>query len=200
MNGKSLIDEASEQTTGDLMERHHVGTAMFRSPGFGGVVALVCLTSSSCYGYASIERRSGPTVEARIDRSDSENLYVTLEGGAQQQTLSRADVLDISHPGKAPLATGVMIAVAGASMLVYGLVHQSCSGARTPQEDCGFDLEKLMWIQGGALVLLAGGSIATAGGFAYHNSVTAAEAPLVSPSRQAMQRSLPRLRCTVCSR
>jgi hypothetical protein len=86
-----------------------------------------------------------------------------------------------------------MIAVAGASMLIYGLVYQSCSGTRTPQEDCDFDLKKLMWIQLGVFGLVAGSALTTTGLFAYDNSVTAASAYPVIPARQAMQRSLPRL-------
>jgi len=125
------------------MNRYQAGNSASRSRGFRSILTLVCLTSSSCYGYATIERRSGATLEAQIDRSDTENLYATPEDGPQQ-AVSRADVLDIGHPGKVRIATGTLIVAAGASMLIYGLLHPSCSGTRTPQEDCGWDFGRLM--------------------------------------------------------
>ena len=173
------------------MNRYQVGNSTSRPRGFRSAITLLCLTSSSCYGYASIERRSGATLVAQIDRSDSENLYVTLEDG-QQQAVNRADVLNISHPGKVRIASGTIIAAAGLSMLIYGLLYPSCTGTRTPQEDCGFDVGKLVWIQLGALGLVSGGALTSAGLFAYDNSVTAARAYPVIPNRQAMQRSPPR--------
>ena len=163
-----------------------------RPKGFRPAIALLpFLASSSCYAYASIERRSGATLEARIDRSDSENLYVTPEDGPQQ-AVNRADVLDIGHPGKVRIASGTMIVAAGASMLIYGLLYPSCRGARTPQEDCGWDFGKLMRTQLGVFGLVAGGALTTSGLLAYDDSVTAARAYPVIPKRQAMQRSLPR--------
>jgi hypothetical protein len=179
---------------GDSVVEQGVGPddrSLRRPRGFRSAITLLCLTSSSCYGYASIERRSGATLEAQIDRSDSENLYVTLDDG-QQQAVNRADVLDIGHPGKVRIASGAIIVVAGASMLIYGLLHPSCAGTRTPQEDCGFDFGKLAWIQLGVLGLVSGSALTTAGLFAYDNSVTATRAYPVIPNRQATRRSYPR--------
>jgi hypothetical protein len=184
---------------GDVMNRHQAGRPTSRSRGFRPATTLLCLTSFSCYGYASIERRSGSTLEAQIDRSDSENLYVTPEDGPQQ-AVNRADVLDISHPGKVRIATGTTIAAVGASMLIYGLLYPSCRGTRTPQEDCGWDFGKLMWTQLGVFGLVAGSPLAASGWFAYENSVTAAKAYPVIRNWEAMQRSLPRFRRLVWPR
>jgi len=125
-----------------------------------------------------------------------------LEDGAQQ-TVNRADVVDIGHPGKVAFATGMTIAVAGASMLIYGLVRpSSCSGTRTPGEDCAWDnlAKEIALIGGGLFGLSAGGALAAAGGVAYEDSVAAAKPLSVIPSTQAMRDPLPRLICTFCPR
>lgn len=178
------------------MDRYQVGTPASRPQGFRpAIMLLLCLASSSCYAYASLEKRSGATLEARIDGSDSEYLYVTPEDGPQQ-VVSRVDVLEISHPGKVRIAIGAVIAAAGAAALIYGQVHQWCAGGtRTPQEDCGFDVRPLVWTQLGALGLGSGVALTAAGLYAYVNSVTAAMASEFIPNRQAMQRSLPRFTC-----
>jgi hypothetical protein len=164
------------------------------------VVALIGLSASSCYGYASIERRSAASLEARIDCSDGESLYVTTEDGSKQM-VKRADVVEISHAGKGAFSCGILLAAAGASMVTYGLVHPWCrGGTRTVAKDCGYSIEQWMWIEGGVLALLSGGGFVAAGVSAHHNSVRAAALLSITPSTQAMQAALPQLTCSFCAR
>lgn len=186
------------RTSRDMKKRYAKDFRASHSPNLRLAIALLCATSSACYGYASIERRSAPTLEARIDRSNEESLFVTPNEG-QEQTVSRADVVDISHPGKVRLTTGTMIAAAGAALLIYGLVHNPCAGGN-PGDSCEEAFANLVWIQGGLGMLVGGAALATTGGFAYYNSVTAAKPSPALPSTQAMRNSLPRLTCSFCSR
>jgi hypothetical protein len=181
-----------------MKKRYAKDLPIFHSTCLRLAIALVCVTSSACYGHASIERRSGPPLEARIDRSDEENLYVTSNEG-QAEKVSRADVVDIAHPGKIRLTTGTMLAAAGVALFVYGLVHKPCAGGN-PGDSCEEAFANLAWIQGGLGMLLGGAALAITGGFAYENSVTAA-GPIPAVLRtQAMRDSLPRLTCSFCSR
>jgi hypothetical protein len=177
------------------MRRRAEGSRFFLAPGLRLAVALLCLTSSACFRYARIERRSSTTLEARIDRSDSETISVTSSEG-QEQTISRSDVVDIDHPGKVRLTTGVLMVAGGAAMLLYGLVHQPCSGGGDACDYSG----KVIAIVSAVPLLAGGGVLATSGGLTYYNSVTAATPSSVVPSTQAMRHSLPRLTCSFCSR
>jgi hypothetical protein len=181
----------------EMKKRHAKDFRISHSPGIRLAIAFLCLASSACYGYASIERRSAPILEALIERSDEENLFVTLSEG-QEQTVNRADVVDIAHPGKVRLTTGMMIAAAGVSLLIYGLVHNPCSGGN-PGDSCEEAILNLFWIEGGVSMIVGGGVLATTGGFTYYNSVTAAKPSPAIPSRQAIRHSLPRLTCSFCS-
>ena len=185
-------------TSRDMTKRYAKELRISPSPNLRPALALLCAACSACYGYASIERRSGPTLEARIDRSNEETLFVTSNEG-QELTVSRDDVVDIAHPGKVRLTTGTMLAAAGAALLIYGLVHDPCPGAK-PGDSCEEAFGNLMWIQGGLGMLVGGAALATTGGFAYYNSVTAANPSPALPSTQAMRNSLPRLTCSFCSR
>jgi len=167
------------------------------TPGLSLVMALLCLTSSACYRYASIERRSVPALQARIDRSDRENLFVTTSDG-QEQTVSRAEVVNISHPGKIRLTTGILIASAGVAMVLYGLLHQPCSG-RPPGDACEQSWDDLGAIADGVAFLTGGGVLAISGGLSYYNSVTVAEPAAPMQGTQAMRHPLPRLTCSFCS-
>jgi hypothetical protein len=181
---------------GDLMRRQHSRIA--HTPGLRLAIAL-SLTLSGCFGYARIERRSATALEARIERSDSEKLFVT-SGEGKEETVNRGDVVDIDHPGKVRLTLGTMIAAAGAAMLIYGLAREPC---RTSHPGSGEGCEEafLNWIliMDGAAALLGGSALAITGGFAYHNSTTATEFSPAIPSTQAMRHSLPRLTCSFCS-
>jgi hypothetical protein len=157
------------------------------------MVALVALFLSACFPTALIERRSGPTIEARIERSDNEKLYLTTAEG-QQYTVDRSDVVDIDHPGNVLLTTGIVIATLGALMLA-GSFAVSCSG----QGSCeGPGATKLMLLLGGINNLSYGIPLAVSGGIIYSRSVTAAKPSQVSPNTQAMKQSLPRPTCSFC--
>ncbi len=178
------------------MRRRGKGSRISFAPGTCLAIALLCLSSSACFRYARIERRSAPTLEARIDRSDGENLYVTSSEG-QEQTVSRADVVDVDHPGKVRLTTGMLMLAGGAAMLIYGLVHQPCNPG--PLNDtCNYS-ENLMLIVSSFPLLVGGCVLATSGGLTYHDSVTAARPSPAIPGTQAMRYSQPRLTCSFCS-
>jgi hypothetical protein len=168
------------------------------SPNLRLAIALICGTCSACYGYASIERRSGPPLQARIDRSNEQSLFVTSNDG-QEQIVSRDDVVAIAHPGIVRLTTGTMIAVAGVALLIYGLVHKPCPGSN-PGDECEEIFGNLLDIAGGVNMLVGGTVLATTGGFAYYNSVNAAAPSPSVHGMQAMRGSLRRLTCSFCSR
>jgi hypothetical protein len=176
------------------MRRHEKDSRISRAPGLHLATALLCLTSSACFRNARIERQSAPTLEAQIDRSDSENLFVTSSEG-QEQSISRADVVDIDHPGKIRLATGMMSTTGGAALLIYGLVHQPCTRG---VDTCDYS-GNLMAIVSAIPLLVGGVVLAASGGLTYHRSVAASNPSPAIPSTQAMQHSLPRLTCTFCT-
>jgi hypothetical protein len=176
------------------MRRGAETSRVVSAAGLGLAIALLCLASSACFRYARIERRSSTALEARIDRSDSERIFVTSSEG-HGQTISRSDVVDIDHPGKIRLTTGTLMVVGGAAMLLSGLLHQPCSGGG---DVCDYSWKVNAIIY--AIPLLAGGGVlATSGGLTYYKSVTAAAPSPVVPSPQAMRHSLPRLTCSFCS-
>jgi hypothetical protein len=175
------------------MVRCPEGSRISAATGIRLVIALVGLTSSACFRYARIEMRSSATVEARINRSDSETIFVTTSEG-QDQAISRSDVVEIDHPGKVRLVTGILMVAGGATMLLYGLVHQPCSGASDVCDYSG----KTMAIVFAVPFLVGGGALATSGGLTYRNSVVAAKPSSVVPGAQALRHSLPRLACSFC--
>jgi hypothetical protein len=83
--------------------------------GARGLLLLSCL-ASACAPIAAIERRSGPTIVGRIDRSDAERLYVTVPNGGRY-TVERTDVVDIDHPGGVTFAIGTVCGGAGLGLL-----------------------------------------------------------------------------------
>jgi len=76
-------------------------------------LAIASTVALSCSNLATIERRSGPTLEARIDTSDSERLYVTDAEDARYM-VDRSDIVEIQHPGRPGIATGAILLGAGA--------------------------------------------------------------------------------------
>jgi len=169
------------------------GSRISAATGIRLVIALVGLTSSACFRYARIEMRSS-AVEAQINRSDSETIFVTTSEG-QEQAISRSDVVEIDHPGKVRLVTGILMVAGGAAMLLYGLVHQPCSGVSDVCDYSG----KVTAIVFAVPLLVGGGALATSGGFTYRNSVVAAKPSSVFPGAQALRHSLPRLACSFCA-
>ena len=176
------------------MRRREEGSRILSAPGLALAIAFLCFSASGCFRYARIERKSSATLEAQIDRSDSEKIFITSSEG-QEQTINRSDVVDIDHPGKVRLTTGMLAIAGGAAMLIYGLVHQPCGGGTDVCDYSG----KVMPIVFAVPLLVGGGALVTSGGLAYHTSVTAAKPSSVVPSAQAMRHSLPRLTCTFCS-
>jgi hypothetical protein len=82
------------------------------------ILALTAVAGLSCSTVATIERRSGPTLAARIDGSDSERLYVTDSEDARY-TIESTDIveihhpIDIDHPGTGLQIAGALLALMG---------------------------------------------------------------------------------------
>src|SRR4051812_39257567 len=78
---------------------------------FRGGLFLFVMGAASCSTTATIERRNGSAVNARIVGSDAESVYVESFGGTTP--IPRNDITDIDHPGDAA-------AVVGAALAGYG--------------------------------------------------------------------------------
>lgn len=53
---------------------------------------------AACSTTATLLHQDGHMTEARIERSDSDTLYI-LDDNGQETAVSRADIVDIDHPG-----------------------------------------------------------------------------------------------------
>ncbi len=84
------------------------------------LLALLC----GCSTTATISRKGGPTVEAKIQRSDREYLFVKTEDKAEA-VIPRAEVADIDHPGNATAVLGGLLSAYGVLNIVSGL--ETCS-------------------------------------------------------------------------
>jgi hypothetical protein len=80
------------------------------------MVSMLLCVASACAPIAAIQRRSGPPIVGKIDRSDAERLYVTEPNGARY-AVERRDVVDIDHPGGAPIVIGSICGGAGLGTL-----------------------------------------------------------------------------------
>ncbi len=85
-----------------------------RSPAI--IVAAFALMAGGC-GTATIVRHGGPPLQASIDRSDAQALYVTSDEGARYRIEGR-DVVSVDHPGN--LGVGVaLLGLAVASLAAF---------------------------------------------------------------------------------
>ena len=92
------------------------------------ILGLVSGLGLSCSTMASIERRSGPTMEARIDGSDSVRLYVTDADDARY-SIDRSDIVEIQHPGRPAMTTGaILLAAAATSFALTPLLDRADNG------------------------------------------------------------------------
>lgn len=87
---------------------------------------LVAILLEGCSTSAAIERRSGPTVVGRIDRSDTNRLYVTGDDD-QRYAIERWDVVDIDHPGKIGRVVGGITTGVGGFFLALAPFATDCS-------------------------------------------------------------------------
>jgi hypothetical protein len=158
-------------------------------------LALGLLLFSNCFSTATIQRHSGPPIEARIDRSDSEKLYLTSATG-EHFTLDRSDIVDIDHPGNVRLTIGIAAAVLGTVMLVGANTSLFCSHGSSCVSPEGF-LGLYLFGMGFALASLP---LVGTGWWTYAHSVRAAEPALLPLDTQANIHDLPRLTCSFCPR
>jgi hypothetical protein len=158
-------------------------------------LALAVLLFSNCSSIATIRRRSGPPLEAKINDSSRDKLYVTTPRG-DDLVVDRSDVVEIDHPGKRNLTIGIVAAALGTFVLV---------GANT-RLFCRHDSPCVSWetwlvsdLLGGDLILASFPFMAT-GLWAYESSVTAAKPAPLSIGSQAEAHDLPRLACSFCAK
>jgi hypothetical protein len=86
-----------------------------------------------CSTAAKISLVTGGQVEAQIQRSDQDNLFVETETGAEVP-IARSEVSDIDHPGNG-------VAVVGGALTVYGIsniavVASTCGQQKLPEVAC----------------------------------------------------------------
>jgi hypothetical protein len=88
---------------------------------------LCALALCACTTTATIQRRTGPTLQATIDGSDRTALYVTTPA-AERYLVQRSDVVDIAHPGKDLMVVGLGAIAAGGLLWALTLQAQNPSG------------------------------------------------------------------------
>jgi len=89
------------------------------------LLAAAALHLSACSSEATIRRRDGALVDARIVASDPDALF--LAGPAGPTRLPRADVDDIDHPGNVLVVAGLSVLLVGAQIIASE--HQTGAGA-----------------------------------------------------------------------
>ena len=152
-----------------------------------GLVLLAFL--GACVSTATITRRSGPTLEACIDRSDQDKVYVSATDG-KHYAVDRSDIVDVDHPGKLLMTMGLVSAGLGLLTLLGGVLTYTSSA---PQSD-----ERMV---GGMFSLIGGGTLVWAlpmAGLGTFQWMESRDALVPQTSRQAMRESLPRLTCSFC--
>lgn len=87
---------------------------------------LVLCPMLGCSSVSAIQLRDAATIEARIDRSDREFIYVTPAEGERQQ-IDRRNVVSIDHPGKAGMVVGAVCSIVSAgSFVLSSTLHAGC--------------------------------------------------------------------------
>lgn len=79
---------------------------------------VLLLASTGCSTSATITRRFGSPVDAKIVGGDSENVYVERFGG--RDAIPRSDIVDIDHPGNVAAVIGGIVAAYGAANIAVG--------------------------------------------------------------------------------
>jgi hypothetical protein len=156
------------------------------------IAGLVLLTFlGACVSTATIKRRSGPTIEACIDRSDQDKVYVSATDG-KHYAVDRSDMIDVDHPGNVLMTTGLVISSFALLMLVSGILAVKSANPQGSGED-RFGGYLNIWMGGGTLVWAL--PMALFGGFQWSDSQNAL---VPKTPTQAMRESLPRLTCSFC--
>ena len=156
------------------------------------IIGLVLLTFlGACVSTATIRRRSGPTIEACIDRSDQDKVYVSATDG-KHYAVDRSDIVDMDHPGNVVMTTGLVYASIGLLMLVSGIMSRRSSDPQGSGED-RFVGGIMMWM--GGMSLAGGLPLAVGGAFQWMES---RDALVPQVPTQAARDSLPHLTCSFC--
>lgn len=128
-------------------------------------VTIAFLGSIGCSSTATITRMSGPTLEARIDGSDDQRLYVTTRSDARYM-VERPDVISIDHPGN-------VVGLIGLTYVAFGaLMFFGTNSPSTGERGSGFEgIPRGM----GLTSMVVGLPVAILGGANYLRSVLAAQ-------------------------
>jgi hypothetical protein len=150
-----------------------------------GVLVCASFTLSSACA-ATIDRKSGPRIVGRIDRSDENQLFVTTPAD-DRYTVERSDIVAIDHPGKLSMWLGAGGLLAGAGLTALGL--HAASGTENCTTNCPSGFVGIVGAMG--IVMILESLPFLIGGYrVYSRSVAAAAMP---PLRVPMQPSLPTL-------
>ena len=157
-------------------------------------LALAAILFCTCSCSASVQRRSGPPVEAWFESSDSDNLHLTSENG-EHVTVPRSDVVDIDHPGNVVLTAGIVAAALGTFLLVSASSNALCSRGSS----CLSPETRLAQGLGGVALISTSIPMVVGGWWSYRRSIKAAAAPPPLPvPKQAKTHDVPRLSCSFC--
>jgi hypothetical protein len=94
-------------------------------PMFVFVLSLSALVTG-CGTTATISRVGSPAIEAQIQTSDTENLYVGHGAGT---TLARSSISDIDHPGNVAATIGAIVTGYGIANIAIGASDCDRGGA-----------------------------------------------------------------------
>jgi hypothetical protein len=99
------------------------------------LLALALLTG--CGTTATITRANAPAIDAKIVRSDKDEVYVETTSG-EAMTVPRGEIKDVDHPGNVAATIGALVTAYGVANVAVGLSecdHQGaayCAGVFTP--------------------------------------------------------------------
>jgi hypothetical protein len=130
-----------------------VMTGRCRLPRTIAAALLAATSAAGCATSATIDRRTGPTVVGRIDRSDAERLYVTTD--VDRYTVERRDVVAIQHPGRVGRILGGITTGIGVGFLLLAPLAHDCDRSDPNDPRICWDL-RTMAIGMGVLHLLVG--------------------------------------------
>lgn len=88
---------------------------------FSAVMILsMAATTMGCGTMATVSTRSGHTAEAEIVSSDEENIHVQYGNRGGRDTIPRASVTDIDHPGNVAATIGTLVTAYGVANIAVG--------------------------------------------------------------------------------
>lgn len=148
------------------------------------LIALIAVSVllMSCSKAATFNMRDGSTTRAQLTSSTDDEYTVTPEGGEGEETLTRADVESIDHPGWDHTIAGLVVAgvglgtgIAGATIL--GTINDGVKSedTRIPEDDVD-SLLGISLLFGGISALVIGGAVASWGYNSYSRSKASAVA------------------------